>query len=137
MRFIRAWAAADRHGVFAAQRRMLESMQDYPRHQTGRAYARLLETIGYIVAVLGAISGVITIFQVSLAAGVGYLLGAIVSGIGLVVLGEVVIVLFNIEYNTSVMREDVHRAWAAGEPREPGAALGGDRTVSGEPKSSH
>lgn len=75
------------------------------RHQTGRAYARLLETIGYVVAVLGAVSGIITMYQVSFVAGLGYLLGAVVSGIGLVVLGEVVIVLFNIEYHTAVLRE--------------------------------
>lgn len=75
------------------------------RHQTGRAYARLLETIGYVVAVLGTISGIVTMYQVSFVAGLGYLLGAVVSGIGLVVLGEVVIVLFNIEYHTAALRE--------------------------------
>lgn len=77
-----------------------------PRHQTGRAYARLLETIGYVVAVLGAVSGIVTMYQVNFVAGLGYLLGAVVSGIGLVVLGEVVIVLFNIEYHTAALREE-------------------------------
>lgn len=76
----------------------------HPRHKTGRAYARLLETVGYIVALLGTISGVVTMAQVSVVAGLGYVLGAIVSGLGLVVFGEIVIVLFNIEYNTSLER---------------------------------
>lgn len=100
-----------------------------PRHQTGRAYARLLETIGYIVAVLGAISGVITMFQVSFVAGLGYLLGAVVSGIGLVVLGEVVIVLLNIEYHTAALREGAPtaaRAYEAAHAEPPEAP--GDRT---------
>jgi hypothetical protein len=101
-------------------------MQDYPRHQTGRAYARLLETIGYVVAVLGTISGIITMFQFSFAAGIGYVLGAVVSGIGLVVFGEIVIVLFNIEYNTSVMREAT-AGTAAATTSDTDAALGGDR----------
>lgn len=112
---------------------MLDFMEKYARHQTGRAYARVLEVIGYVVAVLGAISGVITIFQVSLAAGIGYLLGAVVSGIGLVVLGEVVIVLFNIEYNTSVLRETAMRTGVDETVVEDATALGGERTPARKP----
>lgn len=77
----------------------------HPRHKTGRAYARLLETAGYLVAFFGSITGIVTMVQVGVLEGLSYLFPAIVSGIGLVVLGEVVIVLFNIEYNTSLIRE--------------------------------
>lgn len=77
----------------------------HPRHKTGRAYARLLETAGYLVAILGSITGFVAMYQIGIVAGLSYLFPAIVSGIGLIVLGEVVIVLFNIEYNTSLIRD--------------------------------
>ncbi len=80
-------------------------MENYPRHKTGRAYARVLEIIGYIVAGLGIVSGVVAMLQIGFIAGLGYIIGAVVTGIGLYVLGEIVLVLFNIEYNTTVLRE--------------------------------
>ena len=78
--------------------------QYHMRHKTARAYARALEVIGWVVAILGAISGIVTMYQVSVAAGLGYLLGAVASGFGMVVLGELVLVFINIEYNTMFLR---------------------------------
>lgn len=100
----------------------MPTFNEMSRHQTARAYARILEIMGYAIAVLGAISGIATMFQVSFTAGLGYLFGAVATGIGLVVLGEIVIVLFNIEANTSRLRESLAGRGAA--PPEPSADRG-------------
>ena len=109
-------------------------MIDYPRHSTGRAYARALEIIGYIVAVLGVISGIVTMAQVSFFAGLGYLLGSVVTGIGLFVLGELVLTFFHIEYNTTIMREHmVAGALAAQLPVAAQEQEGRRRDVASHP----
>ncbi len=109
-------------------------MIDYPRHSTGRAYARALEIIGYVVAVLGIISGVVTMIQVSFFAGLGYLLGSLVTGIGLFVLGELVLTFFHIEYNTTIMREHIvsvreHASLPTAPQRES------ERTIAAHPQA--
>jgi hypothetical protein len=81
-----------------------DDCEAYPRRQAGRAYARALEVVGYVVAVLGTATGIIQMLSADFFSGLGYVLGSLVSGIGLVVLGELVLVFFNIEYNTMFLR---------------------------------
>ncbi len=79
----------------------------HARHQAARTYARALEIVGYAVALLGGISGIAQMFMVGFFPGLYELLLAIVIGIGLVVLGELVLVFFNIEQNTAQLLEAV------------------------------
>ena len=75
-----------------------------PKHQTARIYARALEIVGYVIAVVGGVAGVATMVEFGFFAGIGEFLIAIGMGLGLVVLGELVLVFFNIEYNTMFLR---------------------------------
>ncbi len=139
--FIR-WAVILAHGTGPCQSgyrhsngRTMAEEQSPPRHQAGRAYARALEVVGYIVAIFGAVAGVATMAQVGFWAGLGYLIGAVASGIGLVVLGELVIVFFNIEYNTTFLR---NVDWRSVRAQEEGASAGeSNRNRESRPPTAH
>lgn len=107
---------------------MLRQRLAYPRHASGRFYARTLEVVGYGVAIVGTLSGLLATTRLGFAVGIGYVLSAIVSGITLVVLGELVIVFFNIEFNTSVLR-DAASEWLG---KRESQADDAERTVATE-----